>query len=434
MTGTDASRPNVVLVFTDDQGYGDLGCFGSPYVDTPNVDRMAAEGARFTDFQAAPVCTPSRAALMTGSYAARVGLAEGVLFPGDDEGLHPDEVTVADVLSGAGYATTCIGKWHLGDHHPFLPTDHGFDSYFGIPYSNDMREENPNATRPLPPLPLVRDDEVIEEKPDQSRLTRRYTDEAISFVEDHAGEEPFFCYLAHTMPHVPLYASEPFEGGSYGGLYGDVIEEIDHGVGRLLDALDRAGVAEDTLVIYTSDNGPWLAMDHDGGDPGPLRGGKQTAYEGGHRVPTVVRWPGVVPAGTVCRELATTMDLLPTLAGLAGVPDAAPADRVVDGVDVSSLLAEPETAATPREEFAYFDSGGDLRAVRDDEGQKYYPEEGELYDLHRDVGERTDVSDDRPAVVARLAERFEAVAADLEANSRPVGRDPGEPFTGTTDA
>jgi len=432
---TDAERPNVVLVFTDDQGYGDLGCFGSPYVETPNVDRLAAEGARFTDFQAAPICTPSRAALMTGSYAARVGLGEGVLFPGDDEGLHPDEVTIADVLSGAGYATTCIGKWHLGDHHPFLPTDHGFDSYFGIPYSNDMRPDNTHGGDSHPPLPLVRDDEVVEAEPDQSQLTRRYTDEAVSFVEDRAGDdEPFFCYLAHTMPHVPLHASEEFAGGSYGGLYGDVIEEIDHGVGRLLDALEREGVADDTLVVYTSDNGPWLTMGHDGGNSGPLRGGKQSAYEGGHRVPAVVRWPGVVPEGTVCRELATTMDLLPTLAGLAGAADAVPTDRVLDGVDIRSLLEDPESADTPREGFAYFDSGGDLRAVRDDAGLKYYPEEGELYDLHRDVSERTDVSEERPDAVARLRERFEAVAADLEANGRPVGREPGEPFTERADS
>lgn len=429
MTGTD--RPNVVLVFTDDQGYGDLGCFGSPYIDTPNVDRMADEGARFTDFQAAPVCTPSRAALLTGSYAARVGLADGVLFPGDDEGLHPEEVTIGNVLSDAGYATGCIGKWHLGDHHPFLPTDHGFDSYFGIPYSNDMRPNNNHGRDRHPPLPLVRDDEVIEAEPDQSRLTRRYTDEAVSFVEEHAGDEPFFCYLAHAMPHVPLHASEEFVDESVRGRYGDVLEEVDDGVGRLLDALEREGVADDTLVIYTSDNGPWLPMNHDGGSAGPLRDGKGSAYEGGHRVPMVARWPDVVPAGTVCRELATTMDLLPTLAAVAGVSDAVPTDRVVDGANVRPLLENPEDAATPREDFAYFDSSGDLRAVRDDSGLKYYPEEDELYDLHRDVGERTDVSDERRSDADRLEKRAATVAEDLEleANGRPVGHEPGEPVT-----
>jgi arylsulfatase A len=426
----EGDRPNILVVFTDDQGYGDLGCFGSPYIDTPNVDRMADEGARFTDFQAAPFCTPSRAALMTGSYAARVGLADGVLFPGDNEGLHQDEVTVAEVLSSAGYTTGCIGKWHLGDHHPFLPTDHGFDSYFGIPYSNDMRPDNYHGVDRHPSLPLVRGDEVVKEEPDQSRLTQRYTDETVSFIEEHAGDdEPFFCYLAHAMPHVPLHTTDEFLEESYRGLYGDVIEEIDHGVGRLLETLEREGVADDTLVIYTSDNGPWLQMGHDGGSAGPLRGGKATAYEGGHRVPAVVWWPDVVPEGTVCRELATTMDLLPTLADVAGVPDAVPADRVIDGENIARLLEDPEGAATPRDGFAYFGTGGELRAVRDDAGMKYYPEEDELYDLHEDVGERTDVSDAHPAVVDRLAERFDAIADDLKANGRPVGNEPGEAFT-----
>ena len=425
----DTTQPNIVLVFTDDQGYGDLGCFGSPYIDTPNVDRLAAEGARFTDFQAAPICTPSRAALMTGSYAARVGLADGVLFPGDDKGLHPDEITIADVLSDAGYATGCIGKWHLGDHHPFLPTDHGFDSYFGIPYSNDMRPNNVHGSDRHPPLPLVRDDDVIEEEPDQRDLTHRYTEEAITFIEEYAGEQPFFCYLAHTMPHVPLYVSEPFEGDSYGGLYGDVLQEVDHGVGRILETLDRIGMADDTLVIYTSDNGPWLRMGHDGGSAGPLRDGKASAYEGGHRVPAVIRWPGVVPAGSVCRELAATIDLLPTFADLAGVPDAVPTDRVIDGKNIRPLFEDPEIAQSPRESFGYFDSGGGLKAVRNAAGLKYFPEEDELYDLRRDVAERVDVSDEHPETVDTLIEVFESFAADLETNARPVGDVPGAAFT-----
>jgi arylsulfatase A len=423
-------QPNILLIFTDDQGYGDLGCFGSPYIETPNVDQLATEGCRFTDFQAAPICTPSRAALMTGSYAARVGLGEGVLFPGDDEGLHPDEVTIADVLSTAGYSTTCIGKWHLGDHHPFLPTDHGFDSYFGIPYSNDMRPDNNHGVDRHPPLPLVRNDRVVETKPDQSELARRYTDEAVSFIEDHADDDdPFFCYLAHTMPHVPLYASEEFCGGSYRGLYGDVLEEVDHGVGRLLDVLGREGITEDTLVIYTSDNGPWLEMGHDGGSAGPLRDGKQTAYEGGHRVPAVVRWPGVVPSGMVCRELATTMDLLPTLARVAGVPGAVPSDRTIDGKNILPLFETPETAESPHDDFGYFDSDGSLRAIRDATGMKYFPENNELYNLRADVGERTDVSDELPSVIERLADRFQALSDDLAANSRAAGHEPGEPFT-----
>jgi arylsulfatase A len=430
-----ADRPNVVIVFTDDQGYGDLGCFGSPYIRTPNVDRLADEGARFTDFQAATVCTPSRAQLLTGSYAARVGLAPTdredsidsvVLFPGDEEGLHPDEVTLADALSAAGYATGCIGKWHLGDHHPFLPTDHGFDSYFGVPYSNDMRPDNIHDADGGPPLPLMEDDEVVETGLEQDTLTRRYNDAAVEFVEEHADdEEPFFCYLAHSMPHVPLHASMEFQGMSDRGLYGDVLEEVDHGVGRIDDALQRAGVADDTIVIYTSDNGPWLTFGHEGGSAGPLRGGKADAYEGGTRVPCVVRWPDRVPANTTCTELATTMDLLPTLAELAGpdAVDAVPHDRI-DGHDIGALLTDPEDATTLREEFAYYENGGECRAIRGPENLKYYPEEDELYDLREDVGEQVDVSDDRPDDVERLADRFEAHREDIAANARPVGRDP----------
>lgn len=426
----NADRPNILLVFTDDQGYGDLGCFGSPYIDTPNVDRLTRQGARFTDFQAAPICTPSRAALMTGCYAPRVGLGDGVLFPGDDEGLHPDEVTIAEILSSAGYSTTCIGKWHLGDHHPFLPTDHGFDSYFGIPYSNDMRPENVHGSDRHPPLPLVRDDEVTEVEPDQSQLTRRYTDEAIDYIETRSDDDdPFFCYLAHTMPHVPLFASDEFVETSVRGLYGDVLEEIDHGVGRLMETLAREGIAEDTLVIYTSDNGPWLEMGHDGGSSGPLRGGKAQAYEGGYRVPCAIRWPEVIPEGTTCRELTSTIDLLPTLAGLAGVPEAVPSDRVIDGEDIRALLEHPESASTPRDTFAYFDSDGELRAVRDDSGLKYYQAPGELYDLHEDVGEQIDISEEQPDDVDRLDRRFESIQQSLVTNSRPVGNQPGPAFT-----
>jgi arylsulfatase A len=429
-------RPNVVMVFTDDQGYGDLGCFGSPYIRTPNVDRLAEEGARFTDFHAATVCTPSRAQLMTGSYAARVGLAPTdrddsidsvVLFPGDEEGLHPDEVTIAEALSAAGYTTGCIGKWHLGDHHPFLPTDHGFDSYLGVPYSNDMRPDNIHGGDGGPPLPLVEDEEVIETGLDQHGLTERYNDAAVKFIEQHATEEePFFCYLAHSMPHVPLHASPDFEGTSDRGLYGDVLEEVDHGVGRIDEALKRAGVADDTIVIYTSDNGPWLQFGHEGGSAGPLRGGKKDAYEGGTRVPCVVRWPDRVPRNTTCTELATTMDLLPTLAELAGpdAVDAVPNDRI-DGVDIRPLLSDPMGATTPREGFAYYDHSGELRAIRGSENLKYYPDEDELYNLREDVGEQVDVSDDQPEDVERLITRFEAHREDIAANARPVGRDPG---------
>jgi arylsulfatase A len=421
--------PNVVIVFTDDQGYGDLGCYGSPYIDTPNIDRLARNGLRFTDFQAAPLCTPSRAALMTGSYPARVGLEEEVLYPGDDEGLHPDEVTIADCLSAAGYRTACIGKWHLGDHHPFLPTDHGFDAYFGVPYSNDMRPDNYHGVDKHPPLPLVRTDEVVAEEPDQSQLTRRYTEEAIEFVENSAsGNEPFFCYLAHTMPHVPLFASEEFKGKSRAAIYGDVIEEIDYGVGRLVDTLESEGVADETLLIFTSDNGPAIDLGRDGGSAGPLRGGKRDPYEGGHRVPCVMHWPDTIPAGTVCRDLVSTMDILPTLASVAGVEDMLPADRVIDGHDCTALLSDPAGTASPRDTFAYHDAWGQFQAIREG-GMKYYPADGELYDLHAEVAERQDISTERPDVCERLSELAADFQRDIEQHSRAVGREPGPQFT-----
>jgi arylsulfatase A len=410
-----ADQPNVVVIFTDDQGYGDVGCFGAPHIRTPNLDAMASRGARYTSFYVgSPVCTPSRAALMTGCYPARVGLEEGVLFPGDEEGLHPDEETIADLLSEAGYATGCFGKWHLGDHEPFLPTDHGFDSYLGLPYSNDMRPETDH-----PPLPLFESAEVIEESPDQHLLTRRYTDAATDFIADHAGEEPFFCYLPHTMPHVPLHASEEFAGESRRGLYGDVIEEIDWSVGQVIETLREEGVAEDTLVLFTSDNGPWLVKEERGGDAGPLRGGKATTWEGGLRVPCIAEWPGEIPAGTVCDELVTAMDVLPTLCDVTG---ATRPENAIDGLDASALLRDPEGAESPREAFHYFESDGDLGAVRDAEGWKYHREHDALYHLGRDIGERRDKSDERPDVAKRLRERTDRFEDEIEAAARPVGR------------
>ncbi|MFB6081686.1 MAG: sulfatase [Halanaeroarchaeum sp.] len=414
----DTTPPNVVLVFVDDQGFGDIGCFGSPYIETPNLDEMASEGAKFTSFYAgAPICTPSRAALMTGSYPSRVGLEEWVLFPGDGEGLHPDEVTIPEVLGEAGYASTCIGKWHLGDEEPFLPTNHGFDEYFGVPYSNDMGAAHSGGE--YRELPLVRDTEVVEAPVDQSTLTRRYTEEAVEFVEDNR-DGPFFCYLAHTMPHVPLHASEEYEDASKRGDYGDVIEEIDWSVGRVLETLERLGIEEETLVIYTSDNGPWLEKEVDGGSPGHLSGGKFSVQEGGPRVPAIARWPGTIPESSVCSELVATMDLLPTFANLAGVD--LPDDRAIDGVDATELLTDPETAASPREHYLYQTGGGDLDAVRDDDGWKLRRDTGALYDLHEDVEERFDVADEHPEVVARLRETAAAVEADLDENARPVGR------------
>ncbi len=358
--------PNFVIIFTDDQGYGDVGVYGATSFRTPNLDRMAAEGVRFTDFYvAAPVCTPSRAALLTGSHPVRVGLGHRVLFPYSDTGLHSDEITIAEILKERGYATGIIGKWHLGHHRKFLPTSQGFDHYFGIPYSNDMGNHNYRREKMIsPPLPILRNEARVEQHPDQAQLTRRYTREAVRFIRDHK-DEPFFLYLPHSMPHRPLAASARFQGRSALGLYGDVIEEIDWSVGEVLEALREAGIDEHTLVIFTTDNGatiqPWPRRGYRSGSNGPLRGGKNTTWEGGMRVPCIMRWPGKIPAGRVQTELATAMDFLPTAANLAGA--AMPTDRVLDGKDIWPLMSMQAGAETPHEAFSFYRDER-LQAVR----------------------------------------------------------------------
>ena len=368
----------MVIVFADDLGYGDLSSYGSPSIRTPHLDRMAREGVRFTDFySAAAICTPSRAALLTGCYAARVSMLD-VLIPGQREGLHPDEVTIADMLRERGYATACIGKWHLGDYAEVLPTRQGFDSYYGIPFSNDMfmsptlkladdvllregltREE----VRPVEfqdMVPLMRGDEVIEYPCDQTTLTQRYTHEAMEFIRENR-DKPFFLYLPHAMPHVPLFTSVDFEGVSERGLYGDVVEELDWSVGEILETLSDLGLDERTLVVFTSDNGPWFLDDGRGGSAGPLRGYKFQTYEGGVRVPCIMRWPGKIPAGVVRHEVAGTIDLLPTIAEITGAR--APNDRVIDGRSIWKLISGEPGAESPHEAFFYYTENG-LEAVR----------------------------------------------------------------------
>jgi len=447
----DAHRPpNVVLIFTDDQGYQDLGCYGSPKIRTPNIDRLAARGMRFTDFyDAAPVCTPSRAALMTGCYAQRVSLP-AVIGPDSEIGINGDEITIAELLKDRGYATACIGKWHLGDHPTFLPPHHGFDLYFGLPYSNDMSPVPehgsyvPAAMKArFPPLPLFRGLEVIETEPDQSQLTRRYTEEAIEFITANQ-DRPFFLYLPHTMPHTPLFASERFKGRSPRGLYGDVVEEIDWSVGRIIQTLHQLGLEDSTLVIFTSDNGPWLAQGEDGGSALPLRGGKATTFEGGMRVPGVMYWPGTIPAGAFSREMVTTMDLLPTLAGLAGA--SAPTDRIIDGRDIWPILSGHPNARSPHEELFYYYKN-ELRAVRSGRWKLIVAHEYvtwplpdkhrvplSLYDLSTDIGETVNLAEERPDVVERLQALLERARDDLGdsltnrqgRNVRPPGRVPAE--------
>ena len=356
--------PNIIVIVADDLGYADLGCFGATDFATPHIDRLAAEGAKLTSFYVpASVCSASRAALLTGCYPDRVGVT-GVFFPTRAKdgkpagpglkGLHPDEITIAEVLKKGGYATACIGKWHLGDHPNFLPTQQGFDEYFGIPYSNDMgwwQGKPKNFKKDFPPIPLMEGEKALEKNPDQRYLTRRYTERAIKFMrESEKKDEPFFLYLPHTMPHVPLFVSEEFSGSAAYGLYGDVIQEIDVSVGEILSALTALGIDEHTLVIFTSDNGPWLSKGAHGGKADPLRDGKFTRYEGGHRVPCVVRWPGKIPAGVELDDVVSTIDFLPTFAGLAQVK--LDPKRKIDGIDVWSYLSGQEIKS-PREEFFY---------------------------------------------------------------------------------
>ena len=408
-------RPNFVVIFIDDMGYGDIGPFGSTVNRTPHLDRMAHEGMKLTSFYvASPVCSPSRAALMTGCYPRRVGLAEGsghlVLFPGDPHGLNPKEITIARILKRAGYATGCFGKWHLGDQPQFLPTSHGFDYYFGIPYSNDMW---PGLKRwPFPALPIMRGTEVVDQVDDmdeQATLCRRFTEEAVKFIRTHR-EEPFFVYLPHAFVHGPRQASPEFMVGAKTVEQAQV-EEVDWSVGQILQAIRDAGVAGKTLVLFTSDNGAAGGL-----SSGPLRGGKGSAWEGGVREPTVAWWPGTIPAGSVCDELSTAMDLMPTFAKLAGA--AVPNDRIIDGKDIRPLLLGRPGAKTPHDRFFYHQRTN-LRAVRSGPWKLF--RDGSLYNLDDDIGEKNNVADDHPAVVKRLTGYMDEFEAEITRNQRPVG-------------
>ncbi len=433
----DQRPPNFVIIFCDDLGYGDIGPFGSKKHRTPNLDRMAAEGMRFTDFYSTSgVCSPSRSSLMTGCYPRRVGLHQNekggwVLFPGNQRGLNPREITVSEVLKKRGYATAIVGKWHLGDQPDFLPTRQGFDQYFGIPFSNDMGH---GYNKRYPPLPLLRDEEVIETEPDQSQLTPRYTAQAVKFITANK-DKPFFLYLPHTFPHNPIYASERFAGKSANGRFGDAVEEIDWSTGEILGTIKKLGIDRQTLVIFTSDNG---AAPRWGGSNAPLRGFKGSTWEGGMREPCIMRWPGKIPAGTACRELASTLDLMPTLAKLAGTT--APTDRIIDGKDIWPLISGREGAKSPHEAFFYY-RVADLQAVRSGKWKLHLarkqPVRGkpaeprqvapQLYDLESDPGEQNNLARQHPEVVRRLEALAEACRQDLGdgrrqgKNCRPPG-------------
>lgn len=419
-----AGKPNFIVINIDDLGYADIGPFGSKLNRTPNLDRMAKEGRKLTCFYAAPVCSPSRASLLTGCYPKRVGIPN-VLFPGNATGISAAEHTLAELLRPLGYATFCIGKWHLGDQPEFLPTRHGFDHYFGIPYSNDMGPgadgARSNLGAPLPkkaeekkghpPIPLLRDEKVIERVRghEQTTLVKRYTEETLQFLRTHK-DRPFFLYLAHNAVHFPHYPGPNFKGKSQNGVYGDWVEEMDASVGQVLDAVRALGLGERTLVIFTSDNG---------GTPRavntPLRGNKASTLEGGMRVPTIAWWPGRIPGGTATDEVAGMIDVLPTLVKLAG--GAVPADRVIDGLDVWPLLAGQAGARTPHAHFAYF-LGMRLNAVRAGPW-KFELASGKLYNLATDVGESKDVAAQNPKVVEDLRALADRVAADLGADDKP---------------
>ncbi|MFW6162022.1 MAG: sulfatase [Planctomycetota bacterium] len=435
--------PNVVIVFTDDQGYQDLGCFDSPDIQTPNIDRMRREGMKFTDFYVSqPVCSASRAALLTGCYSNRVSIL-GALGPRSNHGIHADEMTLAEVVKQKGYATACYGKWHLGHREPFLPTRHGFDDYFGLPYSNDMWPYHPGVRHlPMekrlkrwPHLPLIEGEKVVNPQvghEEQAQLTTWYTERAVKFIDRHK-DEPFLLYVAHSMPHVPLHVSAKFKGKSARGLYGDVIMEIDWCVGQILARLEQHGLDENTLVIFTSDNGPWLAYGDHAGRALPLREGKGTTWDGGVREPTVMRWPGKIPAGKTCREPVMTIDILPTVAHLVG---AKLPDHKIDGKNIWPLMAGQPGAKSPHDAL-YFYWGRHLQALRSGRWKLHFPhryrtlagrpggkggiparyEQGKtglaLYDLHQDIGETTNVADQHPDVVQRLKALADAMRADL---------------------
>lgn len=435
-----AEKPNVIIVLLDDSGYGDFGCYGHKLHRTPNIDQMAREGIRLTSFYVSSgVCTPSRSSLLTGCYSRRISMhvnadpkplnSDGrqVLFPVSHKGLNPGEITIAELLKPIGYATACIGKWHLGDQLPFLPTRQGFDYYFGIPYSNDMNK--PNC-----PLPLMEQEKVIEAPVNQDSLTLRYTGKALEFIRRHK-KSPFFLYLAHNMVHNPLAASPDFRGKSKSGIYGDAIEEVDWSMGEIFQTLKKEGIDKHTLVIITSDNGAQLKF---GGSNVPLRGEKGTTFEGGMRVSCIMRWPGKISAGQVNQEIITTMDFLPTISHYCGAK--VPTDRIIDGHNVAAILEKKEIRS--QTEAFYYYQKQQLQAIRSGKWKYHLPlneriigpgsaktevSEAQLYDLEQDISESKNVVSDHPEIVAHFQVLIENVRKDMGdwgfegANQRPAG-------------
>ncbi len=460
---SDSATPNIIIIFTDDQGYSDVGVYGAKDFTTPNLDQMAADGIRFTDFYVAqPVCSASRTALLTGCYPNRLGIT-GALGPNATHGLNADEITLAELCKSKGYATAIYGKWHLGHRKPFLPTRHGFDHFYGIPYSNDMWPLHPDLVklpdaaakrkRGYPNLPIFEDEQIVDTEvthEDQNQFTTTFTDRAVAFI-DANKDQPFFLYLPHPMPHVPLHVSEKYKSKSAKGLYGDVISEIDWSVGQILKALKRNGLEENTLVIFMSDNGPWLSYGDHSGSTGPLREGKGTTFEGGVRVPCIMRWVGKIPAGSVCHEPMMTIDILPTIAKFIG---ADLPQRKIDGRDASALVLATENATSPQQAYYFYYHRNDLQAIRSGRWKLHFPHKYrsmggrelgsggtpgkydnnrktglELYDLVVDIGESRNVADAHPEIVKQLTELADAMRSDLGDNLtkiKPTGkREPG---------
>jgi arylsulfatase A-like enzyme len=446
LAAADATPPNIVVIFIDDMGYADINPFGDNKYQTPNLNRMAAEGRKFTDFVvSSAVCSASRSALMTGCYHRRVGIS-GALGPKAEVGINPDETTLAEICKSKGYATAAFGKWHLGHHPKFLPTNHGFDQYYGIPYSNDMwplhpasvakRKADPNAPIPWANLPMIENTTIINDNmqpEDQMQMTKEFTERAVDFINSNA-DKPFFLYLPHPMVHVPLYCSEEFRGKSGQGLFGDVVMEVDWSVGQILSAVEAIGADRNTLVVFTSDNGPWLSYGTHAGKATPLREGKGTMFEGGYREPTLMWWKGKIPAGTTCDKLCSTIDLLPTVAALIG---ADLPDRKIDGKDIRDLIYGEQNAESPHDYFYCYYKGGELQAVRNERFKlmfkhQYRTLKGRpggtgglpvayqqaqigpaLFDLDNDVSETKNVIDDFPEVVKELTAAAERAREDL---------------------
>jgi arylsulfatase A len=441
----------------DDMGYADIGPFGATAYKTPNLDRMAREGRKFTDFYVTQaVCSASRAGLLTGCYNVRVGIL-GALGPAARHGIHADEVTIAEICKQKGYATACYGKWHLGHRKPFLPLQHGFDDYFGLPYSNDMWPYHPGVMKlPMakrlkrwPHLPLIDKNEVVNPKvtaADQEQLTTQYTEHAVAFIaKNHA--RPFFLYVPHSMVHVPLYVSDKFKGKSGAGLFGDVMMEVDWSVGQILGAIREHGLDKNTLVIFTSDNGPWLSYGDHAGSAGPLREGKGTMFDGGCRESTIMWWPGTVPANTVCATPAMTIDILPTVAHLIG---AKLPDHTIDGKNIWPLIRGVDGAKSPHQAY-FFYYGRQLQAMRMGRWKLHFPHryrtmagraggtggrpnrysnaeiELSLFDLSADIGETMDVKDEHPDVVKTMQSLAEAMRDELGDGPRRHGKGAREP-------